>query len=105
MKALVAVLLLVIVGLSATIYVQSRTNASLNEQIVALNREIRPLRTSEELMISLSKRNKEWENEVRPIYVGACQALGYHPDQCKGMMVDPSEFRASARAWAAAIRR
>lgn len=105
MKTLVAILLLVIAGLSSTIYVQSRTNASLNAQVVALNQEIRPLRTSEELMLSLSNQNKEWEEAVRPVVETACKVRGCDPAFCEGIEMIPDQFRSAAVVWAAAVRR
>ena len=105
MKTLFVVLLLVIAGLSATIYVQSRTNADLNAQITALNQEIRPLRTSEKLMLSLADQNKEWENAVRPIITAACKVRGYETAFCDGIEMIPDQFRSAAVVWAEARRR
>ncbi|MEK9158177.1 MAG: hypothetical protein AAB638_03285, partial [Patescibacteria group bacterium] len=54
----------------------------LQGEVDQLNAEIRPLRTSEELMLSLSAQSKEWQSVARPLVEDGC-LLFQGPDYCK----------------------
>ena len=96
-----------VIGLSAFVLVlvsafgveefRLRTTISVqNGQINALVAEIRPLRTSEGLMLSLAEQVKEWKNVARPIVVDACTPY-YGGDFCRNeaLLIDPAALRTS----------
>jgi hypothetical protein len=94
MKTLVVIMLLVIVGLSATIYTQHRTNTDLNKAITARNLFIERLR----------QEKMAWEEAVRPIVTTACQ-VRLEPSFCDRLVLVPNQFQSAAAIWAGTLPR
>ncbi len=110
---LLIVLAGLVLGLATVVAIQYQANHQLTVQvsdqraeIENLTAEIRPLRTSEKLMLNLSKENKEWEKVARSVVEDTC-SVRYGSEYCKSgaLLVDPEALRVALVAYPSIYRR